>query len=67
MIVREGHPAAAIMEAAHDLDADLIVLGRRGGGGFPALPIGATAHHVAAVIGRPVVVIPAWLCRHTNP
>ena len=59
VIVREGHPAAAIMEAAHDLDADMIVLGRRGRGGFPALPIGATAHHVAAVVGRAVIVIPA--------
>jgi nucleotide-binding universal stress UspA family protein len=59
VIVREGHPAAAIMEAAHDLDADVIVLGRRGRGGFPSLPIGAIAHHVAAVSARPVVVIPA--------
>ena len=56
--VRDRHPAAAIMEIAADHDADLIVLGRRGRGGFPSLPIGTTAHHVAAASGRPVVVVP---------
>ena len=34
-IVNESHPASGIMVAAHDRDADLIVLGRRGSGGFP--------------------------------
>ena len=57
-IVNESHPASGIMMAAHDRDADLIVLGRRGSGGFPSLPIGTTAHHVAAACGRPVVVVP---------
>ena len=57
-IVNESHPASGIMVAAHDRDADLIVLGRRGSGGFPSLPIGTTAHHVAAACGRPVVVVP---------
>jgi nucleotide-binding universal stress UspA family protein len=57
-IVNESHPASGIMMAAHDRDADLIVLGRRGRGGFPSLPIGTTVHHVAAASGRPVVVVP---------
>ena len=57
-IVNESHPASGIMVAAHDRDADLVVLGRRGSGGFPSLPIGTTAHHVAAACGRPVVVVP---------
>ena len=56
--VRDRHPAAALMETAAELDADLIVLGRRGRGGFPSLPIGTTAHHVAGASGRPVVVVP---------
>jgi nucleotide-binding universal stress UspA family protein len=46
------------METAAELDADLIVLGRRGRGGFPSLPIGTTAHHVAGASGRPIVVVP---------
>jgi nucleotide-binding universal stress UspA family protein len=54
----DSHPASAIMETAEDRDVDLIVLGRRGSGGFPSLPIGTTAHHVAAASGRPVVVVP---------
>jgi len=56
--VRSDHPASGIMVAAQDRDADLIVLGRRGSGGFPSLPIGTTAHGVAAACGRPVVVVP---------
>ena len=56
--LRDSHPASAIMEMAEDRDADLIVLGRRGSGGFPSLPIGTTAHHVAAASGRPVAVVP---------
>lgn len=56
--VREGQPAHALVQAAEDLDADLLVLGRRGLGGFPSLPIGSTAHVVAATTLRPVVVVP---------
>jgi nucleotide-binding universal stress UspA family protein len=58
-LVRDSHPASGIMIAADERDADLLVLGRRGRGGFPSLPIGTTAHHVAAASGRPVVVVPA--------
>jgi nucleotide-binding universal stress UspA family protein len=57
-LVRDSHPASGIMIAADERDADLLVLGRRGQGGFPSLPIGTTAHHVAAASGRPVVVVP---------
>ena len=56
--IRDSHPASAIMGAAADLDADLIVLGRRGRGGFPSLPIGSTVHCVAGSCGLPVVVVP---------
>jgi nucleotide-binding universal stress UspA family protein len=56
--LREEHPASGIIQTADELDADLIVLGRRGAGGFPSLPIGTTAHVVAAASGRPVVIVP---------
>ena len=39
-VVRDGHPAVEILEAARDLDANAIVLGRRGRGGYPPLPMG---------------------------
>jgi nucleotide-binding universal stress UspA family protein len=57
-VVRDGHPAVAILEAARDLDANVIVLGRRGRGGFPGMPIGGIASHVAAMSALPVVVVP---------
>jgi nucleotide-binding universal stress UspA family protein len=56
--VRDAHPASGIIQAAEELDADLIVLGRRGAGGFPSLPMGTTAHVVAAASGRPVIIVP---------
>lgn len=56
--VPDAHPAVAIIEAAEKLAADVVVIGRRGEGGFPSLPIGTTAHHVAAASGRPVVIVP---------
>ena len=59
VVIRESHPASAIMQAAADLDADVVVLGRRGTGGFPSLPIGTTVHSVAGACGRTVVVVPA--------
>jgi nucleotide-binding universal stress UspA family protein len=58
LTVFDRHPASAIMETAENLDAALIVLGRRGAGGFPSLPLGTTAHVVAGSCGRPVVVVP---------
>ena len=57
-VVRDGHPVVAILEAAHDLSADLIVLGRRGRGGFRELPMGGIANQVAAMSPLPVVVVP---------
>jgi nucleotide-binding universal stress UspA family protein len=58
VVLDETHPASGLMVAAQDHDVDLVVLGRRGSGGFPSLPIGTTAHQVAAASGRPVVLVP---------
>jgi nucleotide-binding universal stress UspA family protein len=55
------------MQAAADVDADLIVLGRRGAGGFPSMPIGTTAHIVAGSSGRPVAVVPPLLGSDRQP
>jgi nucleotide-binding universal stress UspA family protein len=67
VVLRDRHPGFAIMEVAADLDADLVVLGRRGAGGFPSLPIGTTAHHIAGSCVRPVAVIPPNLRRFAQP
>jgi nucleotide-binding universal stress UspA family protein len=60
IVVRDAHPAATILATAEEVDADLIVLGRRGSGGFPSLPIGTTAHTVAASSGRPAAIVPSF-------
>jgi nucleotide-binding universal stress UspA family protein len=57
-VVRDGHPAVAILEAARELNANVIVLGRRGRGGFRGLPMGGIANQVAAMSPLPVIVVP---------
>ncbi|MFI1940859.1 universal stress protein [Streptomyces purpureus] len=50
-----GSPAPALMRRSHE--ADLVVVGHRGSGGFPRLPLGSVALQVATHAGCPVLVI----------
>jgi nucleotide-binding universal stress UspA family protein len=52
-----GLPAEAILEAA--ADADLLVVGSRGAGGFKRLLMGSVSTQVTHHAACPVVVIPA--------
>ncbi|GAB3979397.1 universal stress protein [Actinoallomurus acanthiterrae] len=54
-LLGKGTSAAALLEAA--LDAELIVLGSRGHGGFKDLHVGSTAMQVSAHSVRPVIVV----------
>jgi nucleotide-binding universal stress UspA family protein len=54
-----GHPAAALVEAG--TDADLLVVGSRGLGGFSRLLIGSVSSQVAHHAPCPVVVVPTPL------
>lgn len=56
-VVAEGAPAAVIAECAHD--AELIVVGQRGHGGFLGLLLGSVATQVAHHAPCPVVIVPA--------
>ena len=49
-------PAVAILQAAKD--ADLVVVGSRGLGGFKGLLLGSVSHHLAQHATCPVVVVP---------
>jgi nucleotide-binding universal stress UspA family protein len=51
-----GLPAQAIVDASED--ADLIVVGRRGGGGFAGLRMGSVSSQVSHHAACPVVVVP---------
>ena len=56
--VRDGEAVSVLLGAADDVDADLLVLGSRGMGGYPELLLGSTSTQVAQQGTRPVVIIP---------
>lgn len=53
--IAQGTGASPLIEASHD--ADLVVIGRRGHGGFLTLVMGSVAQQVAAHAHCPVVVV----------
>jgi nucleotide-binding universal stress UspA family protein len=53
--VARGRPTRALLDAARD--ADLLVVGSRGHGGFTGLLLGSVSQHVIAHAGCPVVVV----------
>lgn len=54
---REGRPTAALLAAA--ADADLLVVGSRGRGGFADLLLGSVSHQCASHAACPVVIVRA--------
>lgn len=53
--VTTGDPAQGLIQASHD--ADLVVVGSRGGGGFASLLMGSVSSKVSHHAACPVVVI----------
>ena len=56
VVVQERHPADALVEASSN--ADLLVLGSRGRGGFGGLILGSVTHAAVLHAKCPVVVVP---------
>jgi nucleotide-binding universal stress UspA family protein len=58
VICTAGNPSVVIMQVARREDADLVVTGRRGRGGFAELVLGSTSHELAHHLERPLVIVP---------
>ena len=56
-VLEDRHPAEALVELSDD--ADLLVVGSRGRGGFSSLLLGSVSHAVVLHARCPVVVIPS--------
>jgi nucleotide-binding universal stress UspA family protein len=56
-VVEDRHPAQALVELS--ADADLLVVGSRGRGGFSELLLGSVSHAAVLHAVCPVVVVPA--------
>lgn len=59
-VVAEGHPTAVLLDRSRD--ADLVVVGNRGHGGFAGMLLGSVSQHLVAHATCPVVVV-----RHGKP
>ena len=57
-VLAEGYATNVVCTVAEAEDADLVVVGRRGRGGFAELMLGSTSHQLAHHVGRPLVIVP---------
>jgi nucleotide-binding universal stress UspA family protein len=57
VVIDDRHPAEALVEVSND--ADLLVVGSRGRGGFKQLLLGSVSHAVVLHATCPVVVVPS--------
>jgi nucleotide-binding universal stress UspA family protein len=59
-LLREGDPRDVVLETAEAEEADLVVLGRTGGGGGPGfLHLGSVVEYAAHHTRRPLAVVPS--------
>ncbi len=58
VVLFEGYPAEALLDAARREEAEMVVTGRRGRGGFAELLLGSTSHTLSHHLDRPLVIVP---------
>jgi nucleotide-binding universal stress UspA family protein len=58
VVLSDNGAAVAIMETARQEDAELVVTGRRGRGGFAELVLGSTTYALTHHLQRPLLIIP---------
>jgi len=56
-IMQDGRPASVIAQVADSVNADVIVIGRRGRGGVAELVLGSVSHELVLHSKRPILVI----------
>lgn len=56
--VAVGHPGTQILEMASDRDAELVVLGSRGLGGFKGLLLGSVTTYAIHHLDRELLIVP---------
>lgn len=56
-VLLRGHPAETIVRYAEDINANIIITGTRGMGGFKSLVIGSVAQKVVTYAKVPVLII----------
>jgi nucleotide-binding universal stress UspA family protein len=57
-LVQTGNPAEVLNRVAVQEEADLVVVGRRGRGGFAEMLLGSVPHALAHHCTRPLVIVP---------
>ena len=62
-----GHVARAILAAADEHDARIVVLGSGGRTDIPHLPFGSTSHRLLHMAARPVLIVPRQLASQRAP
>jgi nucleotide-binding universal stress UspA family protein len=57
VVIQDGGPALVLIAVADAVEARTIVVGPRGEGGSPSVPLGSVGFHLAQYANRPVTIV----------